>query len=97
MSEDKIQETIEQVSFIVEHYDNDKLAETNEKLALMVARLTRENDRLKELIVGAYKTMDAWQLTIANGSDTWGYGKGCLEQLDKLRDDMRELGVEVDG
>ena len=58
-------------------------------------QLMEENAKLRELITGAYETMDAWQMVIANGSDTWGYGKGCLEQLWKLQDDMRELGIEV--
>ena len=61
----------------------------------VIREYVAENAKLRELITGAYEAMDAWQMVIANGSDTWGYGKGCLEQLRKLRDDMRELGIEV--
>ena len=55
-----------------------------------------ENAKLRELLIDAYKDMDAWQMVIAN-SDQWGYGKGCLEQLCKLREAMRKLGVEEIG
>ena len=53
-----------------------------------------ENARLRELLVGAFEDMDAWQKVIA-GSNEWGYGKGCLDRLCKLRDAMQELGMEV--
>ena len=59
-----------------------------------VIELEAENAKLLELVSGAYKDMDAWQLVIAS-SDQWGYGKGCLERLWRLRDAMRELGIEV--
>ena len=52
--------------------------------------------KLEELLTDAYKTMDAWQLVIAN-SDQWGYGNGCLEQLQELRGAMLKLGIEVNG
>ena len=57
-------------------------------------QLAAENAKLRELIAGAYKDMDAWQRVIAS-SDQWGYGKGCLERLCRLQDAMRELGMEV--
>lgn len=58
------------------------------------AELGRENAKLRELLVGAFEDMNAWQMVIA-GSNEWGYGKGCLDSLCKLRDAMRELGMEV--
>lgn len=91
--------------------ENERLETENAKLRLQIHWLKKgdvyayeagyhdglgENAKLRELIIGAYEAMDAWQMVIANGSDTWGYGKGCLEQLRKLRDDMHELGIEVD-
>lgn len=60
----------------------------------IIESLESENDKLRELLIDAYKDMDAWQMVIAN-SDQWGYGKGCLERLYKLREAMRELGVEL--
>lgn len=57
-------------------------------------RLKDENAKLRELLVGAFEDMDAWQKVIA-GSNEWGYGKGCLDHLCKLRDAMQELGMEV--
>lgn len=56
--------------------------------------LDDENAKLRELLVGAFKDMDAWQRIIA-GSNEWGYGKGCLDRLCELRDAMQELGMEV--
>ena len=58
-------------------------------------RLQAENAKLRELLVGAFEDMDAWQKVIA-GSNEWGYGKGCLDHLCKLRDAMQELGMEVE-
>lgn len=59
-----------------------------------IADALDENEKLRELLVGAYEDMDAWQKVIAS-SDQWGYGKGCLDRLCELRDAMRELGIEV--
>lgn len=53
-----------------------------------------ENAKLRELLVGAFEDMDAWQKVIA-GSNEWGYGKGCLDRLCELRDAMQELGMKV--
>lgn len=58
-------------------------------------KLKAENAKLRELLVGAFEDMDAWQKVIA-GSNEWGYGKGCLDRLCKLRDAMQELGMEVE-
>ena len=57
-------------------------------------RLQAENAKLRELLVGAFEDMNAWQMVIA-GSNEWGYGKGCLDVLCNLRDAMQELGMEV--
>ena len=76
--------------------ENAKLRQQLADVTESMGRVEERCAKLRELITGAYEAMDAWQMVIANGSDTWGYGKGCLEQLRKLRDDMRELGVEVD-
>ena len=62
-------------------------------LAYLLA-IEAENAKLRELLVGAFEDMNAWQMVIA-GSNEWGYGKGCLDSLCKLRDAMRELGMEV--
>ena len=59
-----------------------------------IDRLEAENEQLRKLLVGAFKDMGAWQMVIAS-SDQWGYGKGCLDILCKLRDAMRELGMDV--
>lgn len=61
---------------------------------LVRQNVERENAKLRELLVGAFEDMDAWQKVIA-GSNEWGYGKGCLDQLCKLRDAMQELGMRV--
>lgn len=58
-------------------------------------RLEAENAKLRELLVGAFEDMNAWQKVIAY-SNEWGYGKGCLDRLCKLRDAMQELGMEVE-
>lgn len=57
--------------------------------------LKTENEQLRKLLIGAFKDMDAWQSVIAS-SDQWGYGNGCLDVLCKLRDAMRELGMDVE-
>ena len=57
-------------------------------------QLKAENAKLRDLLVDAFEDMNAWQMVIA-GSNEWGYGKGCLERLYKLRDAMQELGIEV--
>lgn len=76
--------------------ERERLFRANVEKNNEMLRLVRENAKLRELLASAYKDMDAWQMLIAN-SDQWGYGKGCLEQLCKLRDAMRELGItEVD-
>jgi len=62
---------------------------------LDAADMLDENAKLRELLVGAFEDMDAWQKVIA-GSNEWGYGKGCLDCLCKLRDAMQELGMEVE-
>lgn len=41
-----------QVSFVIEQYDNNTLAEANERLALMIAQLKAENAKLRELVDG---------------------------------------------
>ena len=73
----------EQVSFVAEHYDNDALAEANEQLGLVVARLYAENAGLRKLVA------DMWRELAA----------ACAEQVtsyDTLRefsDRIRELEV----
>jgi hypothetical protein len=62
--------------------------------AQAITSLRIDNSKLRQLLIGAYKDMDAWQMVIAN-SDQWGYGKGCLERLCELREAMRKLGIEV--
>lgn len=62
--------------------------------ATLGSDLEAENVKLRELLVGAFEDMNAWQKVIA-GSNEWGYGKGCLDRLCKLRDAMQELGMEV--
>ena len=74
-------------------------AQTDAQMAYIEAerevdQLQAENAKLRELLVGAFEDMDAWQRGIA-GSNEWGYGKGCLDHLCKLRDAMQELGMEV--
>ena len=74
-------------------------AQTDAQMAYIEAerevdQLQAENAKLRELLVGAFEDMDAWQRCIA-GSNEWGYGKGCLDHLCKLRDAMQELGMEV--
>ena len=75
-----------------EYYDID---DDLKELAKNVSDMQAENDKLRELLVGAFEDMNAWQMVIA-GSNEWGYGKGCLDRLCKLRDAMQELGIEVD-
>lgn len=53
-----------------------------------------ENARLRELLAGACKDLDACQRVIAS-SNQWGYGKGYLERLWELQEAMKELGMEV--
>ena len=65
------------------------------ELAERIVALEDENAKLRELLVGAFKDMNAWQTVIAGGNE-WGYGKGCLDCLCKLRDAMQELGMEVE-
>ena len=62
--------------------------------AKLIDRLKAENAKLRELLVGAFEDMNAWQRVIAC-SNEWGYGKGSRDQLCKLRDAMQELGMEV--
>ena len=42
----------EQISFVIEQYDNKTLAEANEQFALMIVQLKAENDKLRELVRG---------------------------------------------
>ena len=68
------------INFVVEHYDNDQLAEANEKLALVEVRLEAENAKLRELVLDFYKFSfdeypDSTELNFA--------------------DRLRELGIEV--
>lgn len=74
--------------------DGEFVARQNGK-KLPCERLADENAKLRELLAGAFEDMDAWQKVIA-GSNEWGYGKGCLDRLCKLRDAMQELGMEVE-
>ena len=74
--------------------ENDGYAGQLTRLTYEVELLRSENAKLRELLVGAFEDMDAWQKVIA-GSNEWGYGKGCLDRLCKLRDAMQELGMEV--
>ena len=67
----------------------------NESVERQIMTEQAENAKLRELLVGAFEDMDAWQKVIA-GSNEWGYGKGCLDRLCKLRDAMQELGMEVE-
>jgi len=64
-------------------------------LVAYVTKLETENAELRGLLVGAFDDMNAWQMAIAN-SNEWGYGKGCLDRLCELRDEMQKLGIEVE-
>ena len=70
----------EQVNFVVEHYDNDTLAEANEQLTLTVVRLYNENAKLRE-----FATL-AWQILTRNEP---------MHVWQGMVDDARELGIEV--
>ena len=74
------------------HYISDEEMQT---LSRYITTLNDENAKLREMLVGAFEDMDAWQKVIA-GSNEWGYGKGCLDRLCKLKDAMQELGMEVE-
>ena len=73
--------------------DHHQLAEWLRELR----RARTEIDLLRELLFSACMHMDARQMVIANSSDQRGCGRGCLEQLDGLRDAICEVGIEVDG
>ena len=69
------------VNFVVERYDNEELAEANEQLGMIVARLHIENVKLRELVCDLYEAYEG------EVNDCW---------LVEFRERMRELGIEVD-
>ena len=87
----------EQVSFVVEHYDNDALAEANEQLGLVVMRLYAENAKLLELVRALLTcaTDGECDECSMNGATHWHVGKAQL--CDGVWERLRELGIEVDG
>ena len=100
----------EQVSFVVEHYDNDALAEANEQLGLIVMRLYAENAKLRELckdLYGQVKADDsAWERIRRREDELPCYADhfiagydgslGKVRMADGFADRIRELGIEVD-
>lgn len=93
-------------NFVIEHYDDEQLAEANEVLALIVARLSRENAKLRELckdMMAFVEVDDACErcghdaecVEAADGELVLPYEGQCL-MLDLFADRMRELGVETD-
>lgn len=74
----------EPVNLVVEHYDNEELAEANEQLAMMVAKLHIENDKLRELVQSFHSAM---LCTLDTG--IWPTDPEWLESR------MRELGVDA--
>jgi hypothetical protein len=84
----------EQVSFVVEHYDNEALAEANEQLGLVVARLYAENAKLRELM------SELWPIACSGSCvDKCAHYDECLPHYEEdgcmLKARMAELGVEV--
>ena len=76
------------VNFVVEHYDNEELAEANEQLAMMVAKLHIENAKLRELVRYAYEcAIHSSHATCDECRRMNGY---CI-----LEHRMRELGVDA--
>jgi hypothetical protein len=68
------------INFVVEHYDNDLLAEANEKLALVASRLEAENAKLRKLVQSLYRfSFDEYP----DGTEL------------NFADRLRELGIEV--
>ena len=76
----------EQVSVVVEHYDNDALAEANEQLGLVVARLYAENAKLREL------ARHLRECTRRNSCAACEYADDACD----FDYDMRELGIEYE-
>ena len=82
----------EEVSFVVEHYDHEQLAEANEQLALIIARLNAENDRLRELVRDMCELLD-----VLSECDMVceHYHDGCIGDCYYVNA-RRDLGIEVD-
>lgn len=84
----------EPVNFVVEHYDNEELAEANEQLAMMVAKLHIENARLRQLVLTFY------HCTTSGECDECPINGGGPVHLmpdticDTIHDRMTELGVD---
>lgn len=79
----------EPVNFVVEHYDNEELAEANEQLAMMVAKLHIENDMLRELVRDMHRAICG---LVVLGDD---YAGEYEDRLCALDDRMHELGVDA--
>lgn len=79
----------EQVSFVVEHYDNDTLAEANEQLALIVARLQVENAKLREL---CHDLRKEYAYLRARPRRFYVQHEARMAAIDAR---IRELGIEV--
>ena len=89
----------EPVNFVIEHYDNEELAEANEQLALIVVRLKAENDKLRQLADAVKEFVedshcedcphkrDCYDNNIIFCANTFSYHAFAA---------MRELGVEVE-
>jgi len=85
----------EQVSFVIEQYDNKTLAEANEQFALMIVQLKAENDKLRELV------RDMWRFTGAAckkyprlfDPPTQGPQTVQFNPIETFEQRMQELGV----
>jgi hypothetical protein len=91
----------EPVNFIIEHYDDEELAEANEQLALIAARLHVENAKLRELAHAMLLYIDP-----ASHQDTCGIecpahsmckGKSMCSFPDWAVKEAGKMGIEVDG